>query len=326
MPLQEHTLTTTAPASNPAAVPEPVFSPYHAKPNALANLAVVVIDDAQCRILLSLSHHPDGCCLKRTLQQSLSKVPADALNPAIDTLGFLRLVNRDGDWLILPVDVREAVITSGLAAVRRRRAARERALTRQRHQGRARNDWRSRHKSRPLPDRRRDPHGWGHSMLARRGGLAVQQLYRRTGRHPTEAATRARQARRQRFKQAAAAAAPLPIRMAVAGPPPATQARAMLEGRYRQARPTTATSLPTATPDPIRPLPSRPTQIVDRNGETRDEAPWAPTHAHVAPPEPTLPTLSTGNEAHVPAIVDLGATLPRRRPVSDCASFGRSRR
>jgi len=38
---------------------------------------------------------------------------------------------------------------------------------------------------------------WGRSMLAKRGGKAVQRKYRHEGRHPTEAATWARRAKAQ---------------------------------------------------------------------------------------------------------------------------------
>jgi hypothetical protein len=42
---------------------------------------------------------------------------------------------------------------------------------------------------------------WGRSMLAKRGGKAVQRRYRWEGRHPTEAATRARQFKQRLRKQ-----------------------------------------------------------------------------------------------------------------------------
>lgn len=45
-----------------------------------------------------------------------------------------------------------------------------------------------------------DLSAWGKRMLAKRGGYAVQRRYRAEGRHPTEKATRVRQARRQRQK------------------------------------------------------------------------------------------------------------------------------
>jgi len=38
---------------------------------------------------------------------------------------------------------------------------------------------------------------WSRRMNARKGGYAVQRKYRREGRHPTEAATKARQAKAQ---------------------------------------------------------------------------------------------------------------------------------
>lgn len=38
---------------------------------------------------------------------------------------------------------------------------------------------------------------WGRSMLARRGGYAVQRMYRMEGKHPTEKATRVRVLRRK---------------------------------------------------------------------------------------------------------------------------------
>jgi hypothetical protein len=39
---------------------------------------------------------------------------------------------------------------------------------------------------------------WGRSMLAKRGGLAVQRKYRQEGRHPTQRATEVRLAKQRR--------------------------------------------------------------------------------------------------------------------------------
>ena len=43
---------------------------------------------------------------------------------------------------------------------------------------------------------------WGRSMLAKRGGLAVQRKYLLEGRHPTERATKARLSKQKRKKVA----------------------------------------------------------------------------------------------------------------------------
>jgi hypothetical protein len=43
---------------------------------------------------------------------------------------------------------------------------------------------------------------WGRSMLAKRGGLAVQRKYRLDGKHPTHRATQARLGKQQRNKAA----------------------------------------------------------------------------------------------------------------------------
>lgn len=51
---------------------------------------------------------------------------------------------------------------------------------------------------------------WGRSMLAKRGGYAVQRAYRAEGRHPTAKATRARLNRRERTPAASAAGWPAP--------------------------------------------------------------------------------------------------------------------
>jgi hypothetical protein len=51
---------------------------------------------------------------------------------------------------------------------------------------------------------------WGRSMLAKRGGLAVQRKYRIDGRHPTKRATQVRLAR-QRNKAARQNSSPLRV-------------------------------------------------------------------------------------------------------------------
>jgi len=58
---------------------------------------------------------------------------------------------------------------------------------------------------------------WGRSMLAKRGGLAVQRKYRLEGKHPTAYATRCR-VLKQNAKQRAAAEAKLQASMGL--PPP----------------------------------------------------------------------------------------------------------
>lgn len=45
---------------------------------------------------------------------------------------------------------------------------------------------------------------WGRSMLAKRGGLAVQEKHRRDGTHPTDIATRVRISKRRAQRQTAA--------------------------------------------------------------------------------------------------------------------------
>jgi len=52
---------------------------------------------------------------------------------------------------------------------------------------------------------------WGRSMKARKGGYAVQRLYRAEGRHPTAKATRARISRRTRDVGAMAPGWPAPL-------------------------------------------------------------------------------------------------------------------
>ena len=70
--------------------------------------------------------------------------------------------------------------------------------------------------------------------MARRGGLAVQRLYRKFGVHPTAAATRARLDRRER-QQHAAAVPPSPV-VALSGAPPPIEAALWSRGSSTAAR------------------------------------------------------------------------------------------
>lgn len=286
------------------------------------------------RVLAALSRRSDGPVERRRFQRALHRLKTPAFTAALTHLiatGLVRPVTCDGvGCLLLPTDVRSLLSEAGIGVRRPRFARTMRRRERHRHQGRgALVTGRSRsrcYQRRPIPNPRKDPHGWAMSMLGRLGGLAAQRSYRmRLVMNPTATATRVREARRLRRKQAAAAASPAPVRMAVAVPLTPAQAHSMIAGRYRQPRPTTGTSSPTAMSVQVQPPPSRPTQIVGRHGETWDDATWAPPPAQAAPRE-RQSTAASNNDARVSPVVDFAVTPPRRRPVSDRASFGRSRR
>jgi hypothetical protein len=106
-------------------------------------------------------------------------------------------VTHDGvGCLLLPADVRSLLGEAGIG-VRRPHSARsmrrgERQRRQQRGASRVAQPHRRRYQRRPIPNRRKDPHGWAMAMLGRMGGLRSQQSYRARGVHPTAKATQDR--------------------------------------------------------------------------------------------------------------------------------------
>ena len=159
----------------------------------------------QARLLRSLAAADELGCTKRRLQQNQSRLPAARLNPAIDRMVGAGLIAREGGtWLMLSIEVREALRAVEIDVSRAKKArARWRAKTRktnERTEGQTSTRKRT-YCPRRIPDRRHNPHAWGRSRLARRGGLAVQKEYRWLGLHPTAPATAAGQAKRDEQKR-----------------------------------------------------------------------------------------------------------------------------
>ena len=155
----------------------------------------------------------------RRFQNSQHRLDTRRYNAALKSLiaaGFVERVKRDRvSCLVLSAEVRH-LIGEAQTGVRRAPSARamrraesgtsSRRAERDGRQTRARASARKRtYRPRRIPDRRHYPHQWGKSMRARLGGLSVQKLYRKFGKHPTAPATAARQAKRaQRERQVAA--------------------------------------------------------------------------------------------------------------------------
>ncbi len=208
----------------------------------------------QRRVLASLVAASDPRVRKRTLQQRLRRLPATSLNRALSGLIGMGVVARDGGWLVLVSEARTALLNAGIG-VRRAHGARAVAEGRERQRPRERQNTRARgprqvwypdthgrlhalpahgrNSRRPVP-----PVGtsaWGRSQLGRRGGLAVQRLYRKFGVHPTAAATQARRVRRQR-QQHAAAVRSSPVVTPFVAPPPIEAAALASRGYPTAAR------------------------------------------------------------------------------------------
>ncbi len=168
-------------------------------------------DPDQARILRSLAAADELGCTKRRLQQNQSKLPAARLNPALDYLVRVGLVLRHETWLMLSVEVREALHAVEID-VRRAKTARAMRTAKTRTSAGTAQEARTRtaackrpYRRRPIPDWRRDRHRWGTAMRCRLGGLAVQRLYRKFGICPTAAATAARLAKRAQEERRQAA-------------------------------------------------------------------------------------------------------------------------
>ena len=200
--------TASTPASYGDAQRVPAESRVDVRPKLTWRLAEALRHPDHARILRSLARADELGCKKRTLQHNLSKLPAARLNPALDRLVRAGLVLREEHWLALSVEVREALsealraLEMGVRQAQKARA-RWRAETRKTHEraegqteGQTSTPRKRPYQPKLMPDRRHDPHAWGRSRLARRGGLAVQKEYRRLGLHPTAPATAAGQAKR----------------------------------------------------------------------------------------------------------------------------------
>jgi hypothetical protein len=195
------------------------LSPYRRVPLTMeARLRDALGDPIQRRVVLSLSRRNGAGCTKRQLQQRLRRIAADVLNAALTTLVEAHVILWDARALALNPEAHRLLVAARIG-VRRSRSARAwrpektqtgpdlprtRAWTGEpdprpdRDSGPApvrprKRTGPRRYQPRPVPDRRRHPSAWGRSMRAKRGGLAVQRLYRRLGLHPTAAATDAHQ-------------------------------------------------------------------------------------------------------------------------------------
>ena len=182
------------------------------RPSLTWRLGEALRHPVQARVLRSLAGRDEAGCKKRTLQQHLRRLPASALNPALDQLVRVGLVLREKTWLALSVEVCEALHAVEID-VRRAKKARAMRTAKTRTSAGTRQETRTRaaagtrpYRRRSIPDRRLHPRQWGRSMRARLGGLTVQKLYRKFGVHPTAPATAARRAKRaeQERRQSAA--------------------------------------------------------------------------------------------------------------------------
>jgi hypothetical protein len=151
----------------------------------------------QRRILTSIVARGTPDLSKRALQQRLHRLCAARFNRALDQLVARGVLRRAGTRLqmVAPLDALRAlgIGVSPLGGTRTQAARPEHLAT---AQAAGKVTPKAVNGRRVLP-----PAGtsaWGRSMLARRGGLAVQRQYRLEGRHPTAAATRARLARHRR--------------------------------------------------------------------------------------------------------------------------------
>jgi hypothetical protein len=170
----------------------PAVSPWHWLSSAITR--------DQRRILTSIVARGTPDLAKRALQQRLHRLCAMRFNDAVDQLVARGVLRRAGTRLqvVAPLDALRAlgIGVSPPAGARARAGQPRTAQSPGRAAGRTAGTPKTVHGSRVLP-----PAGtsaWGRSMLARRGGLAVQRKYRLDGRHPTAAATRARLARHHR--------------------------------------------------------------------------------------------------------------------------------
>jgi hypothetical protein len=196
----------------------------------------------QQRVLTSILGHRENPFPKRRLQQRLRRMHAVPFNQALNDLKELGIVASQGAWLMMPPEVRDALIHASASV--RQKAHRERALATGTRSRRARvkliwyEDRRGRlRRRRAFVKGRRTlpPEGtsdWGRSMAAKKGGLARQRQCRELGINPTAAATAARRA--QKGLHAAPA---LVVHAAVPEPQP-------LRRKYRRSSSNNSAPLP----------------------------------------------------------------------------------
>jgi len=160
----------------------------------------------QQRVLTSILGHRDNPFPKRRLQQRLRRMHAGPFNQALNDLKELGIVASQGAWLMVPPEVRDALIHASASV--RQKGRRERALATGTRSRRARvklawyEDRGGRLRCRrafvkgrrTLPPKRTSD--WGRSMAAKKGGLARQRQCRELGINPTAAATAARRAQK----------------------------------------------------------------------------------------------------------------------------------
>lgn len=143
-----------------------------------------------------------GTCRTASLSAGHASRAGARVQGRPDSLVASGLVSQAGGGLLLVPEVRASLRTAG-SGVSLRGAARAQTYGSRKDRTGGTRRWgvapRTLNGRRVLPPK--GTSAWGRAMLARQGGLAVQRRYRATGRHPTEAATRARRSRRPRGRQ-----------------------------------------------------------------------------------------------------------------------------